>query len=106
MSLNSIDFQVVFQKSGEVSRIQTLQQDQGNIQNQQIVSGVKQEFNRQEKAVKNLDYIEKKNIGREGSKKGRQKNASNKEREQAKKEDSGSEEKILKHLGNHLDLHI
>ena len=108
MSLKAIDAQVTMNKVNEISRLQKLEQQQGQLRQDNAAAKVKDDSNKAEQSVKELNHTEKKTINNanDGNRKdSRKKNKDNTNDDKGKKTEEGLEISE-KHLGKYFDFRI
>lgn len=110
MSFKAIDGQIMLQKVNEVSRLQRLEQQQGQQLQENAMMQIKKETNRDEKSVTKLNYTEQNSIDNK-----REKNEQRKKRHPVGEgksqidnlnDNEENDLNVQKHLGSIFDLRV
>ena len=109
MSFKAIDGQVMLHKVNEVSRLQRLEQQQGQQLQENAMLQIKKDAYKDETSVNKLNYTEQNRINNQEKNKQRDKrNFHDKEKKKTDKQCDHEEDDINleKHLGSLFDLRI
>lgn len=104
MSIRSMDMQVLVQKTGDVARIQQIQNQENNFRQQEISSNILENTNKKSQTVNKTQSNEGKLVHEKQEKEEQSKKNKNKRGNSVKKENTEEHQQLDPNRGTNLDI--
>ncbi|CFX66585.1 Uncharacterized [Syntrophomonas zehnderi OL-4] len=104
MSIRTMDMQVLVQKTGDVAKIQQIQNQGNNLRQQEISSNILQDTNKNTHTVNKTQASEGKQVYKKQDKEKNPPNDKNKKGNSTKKENKEEDQQLDPHRGTNLDI--